>query len=72
MQTSSQYSASKAAADLLVHAYHIIFELNMTISRCSNYYGHYRFREKLIPLMIRELLANEQLPVNGKEENVID
>jgi dTDP-glucose 4,6-dehydratase len=68
----SPYSASKAAADLLVQAYHKTFKLNMTISRCSNNYGPYHFPEKLIPLMIKKALANETLPVYGKGENVRD
>ena len=52
LHTSSPYSASKASADLLVMAYHRTFNLNMTITRCSNNYGPYQFPEKLIPLMI--------------------
>ena len=72
IHTSSPYSASKAAADLLVQAYHRTFGLNMTISRCSNNYGPYQFPEKLIPLMIKKALANESLPVYGKGENVRD
>jgi len=72
IQTSSPYSASKAAADLLVQAYHKTFKLNMTISRCSNNYGPYHFPEKLIPLMIKKALADETLPVYGKVENVRD
>jgi dTDP-glucose 4,6-dehydratase len=72
IHTSSPYSASKAAADLLVQAYHRTFGLNMTISRCSNNYGPYHFPEKLIPLMIKKALSNEALPVYGKGENVRD
>jgi dTDP-glucose 4,6-dehydratase len=72
IHTSSPYSASKAAADLLVQAYHRTFGLNATISRCSNNYGPYHFPEKLIPLMIKKALANEPLPVYGKGENVRD
>lgn len=72
IQTSSPYSASKAAADLLVQAYHRTFGLNMTISRCSNNYGPFHFPEKLIPLMIKKALSNEPLPVYGKGENVRD
>ena len=52
IHTSSPYSASKAAADLLTQAYHRTFDLPVTISRCSNNYGPYHFPEKLIPLMI--------------------
>jgi len=72
IHTSSPYSASKAAADLLVQAYHRTYNLPVTISRCSNNYGPYHFPEKLIPLMIAKALAGESLPVYGKGENVRD
>jgi len=72
IHSSSPYSASKAAADLLVQAYHRTFGLNITISRCSNNYGPYHFPEKLIPLIIKKALANELLPVYGKGNNVRD
>ena len=72
IHTSSPYSASKAAADLLVQAYHRTFDLPVTISRCSNNYGPYHFPEKLIPLMIANALNNKPLPVYGKGENVRD
>lgn len=72
IHTSSPYSASKAAADLLVQAYHRTFGLPVTVSRCSNNYGPYHFPEKLIPLMISRALRNETLPVYGKGENVRD
>ena len=72
IHTSSPYSASKAAADLLVFAYHRTFGLPMTISRCSNNYGPYHFPEKLIPLMIINALTDKLLPVYGKGENVRD
>jgi len=72
IKTSSPYSASKASADLLVEAYHRTFELPVTISRCSNNYGPYQFPEKLIPLMISKALAEEELPIYGKGENVRD
>lgn len=72
LHTSSPYSASKAAADLLVLAYHRTYNLPISISRCSNNYGPYHFPEKLIPLMIKKALANEPLPVYGKGENVRD
>ncbi|MCH5180301.1 MAG: dTDP-glucose 4,6-dehydratase [Erysipelotrichales bacterium] len=72
IHTSSPYSASKAAADLLVLAYHRTYHLPITISRCSNNYGPYHFPEKLIPLMIQKALRNEPLPVYGKGENVRD
>ena len=72
LHTSSPYSASKAAADLLVLAYHRTYDLPVTISRCSNNYGPYHFPEKLIPLMIAKALDNQPLPVYGKGENVRD
>ena len=72
LHTSSPYSSSKASADLFVMAYHRTFGLPVTISRCSNNYGPYQFPEKLIPLMISRALADEELPVYGKGENVRD
>ena len=72
IHTSSPYSASKAAADLLVLAYHRTYGLDVTISRCSNIYGPYHFPEKLIPLMISRALADESLPVYGDGANVRD
>ena len=72
IHTSSPYSASKAAADLLVLAYHRTYGLPVTISRCSNNYGPYHFPEKLIPLMIVNALNEKPLPVYGKGENVRD
>lgn len=72
LHTSSPYSSSKASADLFVMAYYRTFKLPVTISRCSNNYGPYQFPEKLIPLMISRALANEELPVYGKGENVRD
>ena len=70
--TSSPYSASKASADLLVHAYYRTYGLPVSISRCSNNYGPYQFPEKLIPLMIANALGEKPLPVYGKGENVRD
>ncbi len=72
IHTSSPYSSSKAAADLLVQAYSRTYGLPVSISRCSNNYGPYHFPEKLIPLMISRALADESLPVYGKGENVRD
>lgn len=72
IHASSPYSASKASADLLVQAYHRTFNLPITISRCSNNYGPYQFPEKLIPLIIINTLADNQLPVYGKGENIRD
>lgn len=72
IHTSSPYSATKASADLLTLAYARTYGMNVTISRCSNNYGPYHFPEKLIPLIITRALANKDLPVYGKGENVRD
>lgn len=72
IHTSSPYSASKAAADLLVQAYNRTYKLPVTISRCSNNYGPYQFPEKLIPLMILRALKDELLLVYGNGENIRD
>lgn len=69
---SSPYSASKAAADLLVAAYHHTYGLPALITRCSNNYGPYQFPEKLIPLFVSNLLRGEQVPVYGDGLNVRD
>jgi dTDP-glucose 4,6-dehydratase len=69
---NSPYSASKAAADLLVRAYHHTFGFPGIITRCSNNYGPYQFPEKIIPLFISNALAGEPLPVYGKGQNVRD
>lgn len=72
IHTSSPYSASKAAADLLALAYFRTYGLPVTISRCSNNYGPYQFLEKLIPLMISNCMNDKPLPVYGKGLNVRD
>lgn len=72
LHTSSPYSSSKAAADLLVLAYHRTYSLPITISRCSNNYGPYQFPEKMIPLMIQKASRDEKLPVYGDGKNVRD
>ena len=72
IHTSSPYSSSKAAADLLVLAYHRTYGLPVSISRCSNNYGPYHFPEKLIPLMIANALNDKPLPVYGEGLNVRD
>ncbi|MGB2985702.1 MAG: dTDP-glucose 4,6-dehydratase [Phycisphaerae bacterium] len=69
---SSPYSASKAAADLLVQAYHKTFGLPTLITRCSNNYGPYQFPEKLIPLFVTNLLADQKVPLYGDGLNVRD
>lgn len=68
----SPYSASKAGADLLVSAYFDTYRLPVNITRCSNNYGPYHFPEKLIPLMIKNLLEGKDLPVYGDGRNVRD
>ena len=69
---NSPYSASKAAADHLVRAYHHTYGLRTTTSNCSNNYGPLQFPEKLIPLTILKILAGEAVPVYGDGSNVRD
>jgi dTDP-glucose 4,6-dehydratase len=69
---NSPYSASKAASDHLVRAYHHTYGLQTTISNCSNNYGPHQFPEKLIPVMIAQLLAGKSLPVYGDGRNIRD
>ena len=68
----SPYSASKAASDHFVMAYHDTFGIPVVMSNCSNNYGSHHFPEKLIPLMINNIKNNKPLPVYGKGENVRD
>lgn len=68
----SPYSASKAASDHFVMAYHDTYGLPVVMSNCSNNYGSHHFPEKLIPLMINNIKTNLPLPVYGKGENVRD
>lgn len=72
LRPSSPYSASKASADMMVLAYHRTFGFPAVITRCSNNYGPYQFPEKLIPLMINNLLEHRNLPVYGHGLNVRD
>jgi dTDP-glucose 4,6-dehydratase len=72
LSPSSPYSASKAAADLLVLAAHKTYGQDVVVTRCSNNYGPYQFPEKLVPLMILQALANQALPVYGDGLNVRD
>ena len=69
---NSPYSASKAASDHLVRAYHHTYGLPALTTNCSNNYGPYQFPEKLIPLMILNACAGKALPVYGDGENVRD
>jgi dTDP-glucose 4,6-dehydratase len=71
-EPNSPYSASKAASDHLVRAYHHTYELPVLTTNCSNNYGPYQFPEKLIPLMIHNALAGKSLPVYGDGQNVRD
>jgi len=68
----SPYSASKAAADLIVLAYAETYRMPVNITRCSNNYGPYHFPEKLIPLIIKNILEGKKLPVYGDGQNVRD
>lgn len=68
----SPYSASKASADLFVKAYFDTYKMPVTITRCSNNYGPYHFPEKLIPLVIKNILEGKPLPVYGDGTNVRD
>ena len=69
---NSPYSASKAASDHLVRAFHHTYGLPVLTTNCSNNYGPYQFPEKLIPLIIARALAGERLPVYGDGKNVRD
>lgn len=71
-QPSSPYSASKAASDHLVRAYHITYNLPVTISNCTNNYGPWHFPEKFIPLAIANVLAGKPIPIYGQGVNVRD
>ncbi|MFI5298400.1 MAG: dTDP-glucose 4,6-dehydratase [Polyangiales bacterium] len=69
---SSPYSASKASADHLVHAYGTTYGVPVLITNCSNNYGPYQFPEKLVPLMILNALEGKRLPIYGDGKNVRD
>lgn len=69
---NSPYSATKAASDFLVRSYHHTYGLNVTTSNCSNNYGPYHFPEKLIPLIIINLLHGKALPIYGDGKNIRD
>lgn len=68
----SPYSAAKTSADLIVMAYYDTYGMPVSITRCSNNYGPYQFPEKLIPLIINNILEGKDLPVYGKGDNVRD
>ncbi|MDD4528078.1 MAG: dTDP-glucose 4,6-dehydratase [Candidatus Margulisbacteria bacterium] len=69
---NSPYSASKASSDLLVRAYYETFKMPLLITRCSNNYGAFQFPEKLIPLVINNIVKQETLPVYGQGLNIRD
>ena len=69
---NSPYSASKAASDMLVRAYHHTYGLPVVITNCSNNYGPFQFPEKLIPVVIQSVLARKPVPVYGDGMNVRD
>ena len=68
----SPYSASKASSDHFVRAFHDTYKLPIVISNCSNNYGPNQYPEKLIPLFIKNIIANKPLPVYGNGENIRD
>jgi dTDP-glucose 4,6-dehydratase len=72
LHPNSPYSASKASADLMALSFHHTYDLPVVITRCSNNYGSYQFPEKLIPLMIINLIKGKKLPVYGDGLNVRD
>ena len=69
---NSPYSASKASSDLLVRAYHHTYGMPVVITNCSNNYGPFQFPEKLIPVVIQNVLARKPIPVYGDGKNVRD
>lgn len=69
---SSPYAASKASSDHLVRAWHRTYDLNVTISNCSNNYGPYQYPEKLIPLTVLNTLHGKPIPIYGNGENIRD
>lgn len=69
---NNPYSASKASADMIVRSYYETFSMPINITRCSNNYGPYQFPEKLIPLMINNVLNNKTLPVYGDGKQIRD
>jgi dTDP-glucose 4,6-dehydratase len=70
LDPNSPYSASKAASDLLVHAYYTTYNIPAVVTRCGNNYGPYQLPEKLIPLAISRVLANQPIPLYGDGMNI--
>ena len=69
---SSPYSASKAASDHFVRAYHRTYGIDMTITNCSNNFGPYQHQEKFIPTIIKSILQSRSIPIYGKGDNIRD
>ena len=72
LQPNSPYSAAKAAAEMLVRAYHATYDMCISSTRCSNNYGPYQFPEKVIPAFVTRLLRGEKVPLYGDGQNVRD
>ncbi len=72
LRPNSPYSAAKAAAEMLVRAYHVTYGLNISSTRCSNNYGPYQFPEKVIPLFVTNLIDGNKVPLYGDGLNVRD
>jgi dTDP-glucose 4,6-dehydratase len=70
LMPNSPYSASKASADLIVHAYQKTFGVNTNVTRCSNNYGPYQYPEKIIPLFVTNLIQKKKLPMYGTGSNI--
>ena len=69
---NSPYAASKASSDFIIHSYHHTYQMNTTISNCSNNYGPKQHKEKLIPVIIKNALAKKSIPIYGDGKNVRD
>jgi dTDP-glucose 4,6-dehydratase len=72
LEPNSPYSAAKAGADLIARAYGVTYGLNISVSRCTNNYGHYQFPEKVIPLFVTNLIDGLKVPLYGDGLNVRD
>lgn len=67
---NSPYAASKAASDLLVRSFHRTHGLDVRITRCSNNYGRYQYPEKFIPVILKNLFSNNDIPIYGSGKNI--
>lgn len=72
LKPNNPYSASKASADLIVLSYYKTYKMNVTISRSSNNFGEYQYKEKLIPLVVSKALKGEKIPLYGDGKNIRD